>query len=610
MQNRPPARPGDVVFARRARWRVVSVRRYDRCHLVTLRGIAAPFAGVQRRVVTPFDLLEPAEPIARPRVVAARLWRRACRALIAADAPAGSLAAAGIAVIDLLPFQLEPALAVVGGAATRLLLADEVGLGKTIQAALVAAELLARGAVERVLVLTPAGLRDQWIDELGRRVHVRAARMDVRTLRHAAASLPVGVNPWAAEHTAVASIDYVKRREVLPAVAAVSWDLIVVDEAHGVAGDSDRRAAAHALAARATYVLLVTATPHSGDRDLFASLCGIGAVDDSPLVVFRRRRADVGFAAARRVHIVRVRPSGAERRMHALLSQYAAAVRAERGRAGQADALLALVVLHKRMLSSAWSLAQSVDRRLGALTSVELEDAAKQLLLPLQDPAGELTSADEPPPWPSMLRLADPSRERRLLTALGAAARAASQAETKLQRLAALLRRTRERAIVFTEYRDTLAHVGRAIARPVFTLHGGLARDERSTALEQFAATPHAVLLATDAAAEGLNLHEHCRIVVNLELPWNPGRLEQRIGRVDRIGQRRTVHAFHLVSAAGGEAIVLERLRARIAVAAADVGMESPLGDARAELELATLIVPGGPHDGTANDRSAGGGDR
>jgi len=608
MQNLLSARPGDLVSVRRSRWRVVSVRAHDRCHVVTLRGISAPFAGADRRVVAPFDILEPAQPPTRPRIVAARLWRRACRALIASDTPPGSLAVARTASIDLLPYQLEPALAVVRGAATRMLLADDVGLGKTIQAALVASELIARGAIERLLVLTPAGLRDQWIDELGRRFHVQAARMDARTLRHLAACLPIGVNPWTAAPVAVASIDYVKRSEVLPAVAAVPWDLVVVDEAHGVAGDSDRRGAADTLAARAAYVLLLTATPHSGDRDLFASLCALGAVDDTPLVVFRRRRADVGIATARRAHVVRVHASAAEQRMHALLSDYASAVRAEHGRATQADAVLALAVLHKRMLSSAWSLAQSVDRRLDALSSAVRDDAAEQLALPLDDPSGELTAADQPPVWPSALGLGDAARERRLLSVLGAAARSASRSETKLRRLTTLLRRARERVIVFTEYRDTLAHVRRSIARPTFVLHGGLGRDERSAALADFAATPEAVLLATDAAAEGLNLHDHCRIVVNLELPWNPGRLEQRIGRVDRIGQRRTVHAFHLVRAAGGEPILLERLRARIAVAAADIGMNSPLGDAD-DLAIATLILARESHDGDANDRSAHGGD-
>jgi SNF2 family DNA or RNA helicase len=97
--------------------------------------------------------------------------------------------------------------------------------------------------------------------------------------------------------------------------------------------------------------------------------------------------------------------------------------------------------------------------------------------------------------------------------------------------------------------------------------------------LASFAGDPHALLLATDAAAEGLNLHHHCRLVVNLELPWNPMRLEQRIGRVDRIGQRRTVHAFHLIASGTGESRLLARLRARVASAQAEFGAPDPCAD-------------------------------
>jgi SNF2 family DNA or RNA helicase len=117
------------------------------------------------------------------------------------------------------------------------------------------------------------------------------------------------------------------------------------------------------------------------------------------------------------------------------------------------------------------------------------------------------------------------------------------------------------------------------LARPAFVLHGGLTREERSTALASFAQDPRGLLLATDAAAEGLNLHHHCRLVVNLELPWNPMRLEQRIGRVDRIGQRRTVHAFHLIADGTGESRLLERLRARVASAQAEFGAPDPFVD-------------------------------
>ena len=244
---------------------------------VTLSGLAWPLLGVERRIIVPFDRVEPIRRRNRARVVGAVLWRRACRALIAADDPPGSLRCARTARIDLLPHQLEPAMAIVRGLATRVLLADEVGLGKTIQAGLIAAELLARGAIERVLVLAPPGLCDQWLQELAERFAIDAVTADGRFLRRLARELPIGVNPWQTLHTAVASIDYVKRPEVFPAATARPWDVVIVDEAHACAGDSDRRTAVHALASRASYVLLLSATPHNGDRESFASLCAIGA---------------------------------------------------------------------------------------------------------------------------------------------------------------------------------------------------------------------------------------------------------------------------------------------------------------------------------------------
>jgi superfamily II DNA or RNA helicase len=589
--NEPNLRPGELVLVRRARWRIVRVCAHDRCRVVTLSGLAPANAGVERRVLIPFDRIEKVVRRSRPRIVGAEPWRRACRATIAAEDPPGSLRSARTAHIDLLPHQLEPAMAAVRGLATRILLADEVGLGKTIQAGLVAAELLARGAIDRVLVLTPPGLCDQWRTELTTRFAIDAVLADAHTLRRLSRELPIGVSPWQTLTAAVASIDYVKRPEVFPSVSARRWDLVILDEAHGCVGDSDRRAAAHSLAASAAYALLLSATPHNGDRDAFASLCGIGAIDaptgavlgngvaDVPLLVFRRTRADAGLDARRRVHILGVRPSDGEARMHALLGRYHDAVRAETADRA-ADTCLALSVLHKRALSSAWSLARSIERRLADLAA-DGPAPALQLALPLLDHQGELIAADDAPAWPAGLGLSNRSRERRLLSAVLASAQRAAGAETKLAVLVRLLRRASQPAVVFTEYRDTLQHVRQRLPCPALVLHGGLTRQERTAVLASFENNPHALLLATDAAAEGLNLHHRCRLIVNLELPWNPMRLEQRIGRVDRIGQRRTVHAFHLVALGTGETRLLSRLRARLAAADADIGAPDPLDDQR-----------------------------
>jgi superfamily II DNA or RNA helicase len=575
---------GAVVRVRRGRWRIVDVRAYERCQVVTLAGLAPPNDRLTRRVIAPFDRLEPIDAPSRPRMVRAAIWRRACRALIAADAPPGGLRSAARARIDLLPYQLEPAMAVLRGDGSRLLLADEVGLGKTIQAGLVVGELIERGAIDRALILTPAGLRDQWRGELDR-FSLDADVVDAQAIARRAATLPPDVSPWTTIPLAIASIELVKRPEVLAAVAAAAWDLVVVDEAHGAANESDRHAAAQAICARAAYVLLITATPHCGDRRAYESLCDLGSAGDSP-IVFRRTRRDVGLGGRRRVHVIHVRRSRDERRMDEALADYSSAILHERG-----DSWLALSVLHKRALSSAWSLAESVDRRLAALAPADDPPAEQQLLLPLGDRDGDLSPEDQPPAWPSLLSLSDAALEYRLLSALAAAARRAAVCESKIAAIVRAFRRVDERLIVFTEYRDTLDHLRRAVGPRAVALHGGMPRGERAQALTRFAREPKTVLLATDAAGEGLNLHEGCRFVINLELPWNPMRLEQRVGRVDRIGQRRRVHACHLVAAHTSETRILDRLRTRIADAQSAIGAPDPLGhdNERAIARIAVL---------------------
>jgi superfamily II DNA or RNA helicase len=572
----------DVVRIRRRRWRVVDVRHYEQCQVLTVLSFgdverAAPDIQ-ERHFVAPFDVVERIERRSRPIRIPHRLWRRACRALIAADTPPGALRRARLARIDLLPHQLEPALALVRGLGSRVLLADDVGLGKTIQAGLIVSELQALGAAERVLVLTPAGLRDQWAHELSERFSIDATVLDMRSLGRSIATLPVGLNPWQTVPVAIASIDYVKRIEVLAAAGACRWDVVIVDEAHGVAGDSDRHAAVAALAGQAAYVVLLTATPHSGDRRTFASLCGIGATSDDRLLVFRRSRHSLPLGTARRIHRLHVQMNRDEIRMHALLARFSRDVREQHNqKPARHDFWLALSVLHKRALSSARSLEHSINRRLATLGS-PADQNASQLQLPLGDLGGELTPADDAPGWSPLLNLEGAAHERDLLGALAVAAARAAQHETKIAALGRLLRRVNEPAIVFTEYRDTLQHVQASLGLPAAMLHGGMTRDERLAAVRQFTGGGRRLLLATDAAGEGLNLQQTCRFVINLELPWNPMRLEQRIGRVDRIGQRRTVHVVHLIARPSDESKVLSRLQSRVATARADIGGADPLG--------------------------------
>ena len=420
--------------------------------------------GSRRVCSSPFDAIEPIPASPRLRFVRASRWRRACRELLSSQFSEGQLCAAGRARIELLPHQLEPAIALARGDGCRVLLADEVGLGKTIQAGLAIAELRARGAADRVLIVTPAGLREQWAGELSERFSLQADVVDFRAVARRVSALPYGVNPWTTWPIAIVSVDYVKRADVLPAVAACAWDIVIVDEAHGLAGDSDRHEAVAALAARAPYVLLLTATPHNGDARAFRSLCAIGGGPDR-LLVFRRTRDVVQPAAPRRVHRLLLRPSAEELEMHARLEAFGRAVREERGELDP-DVWLALTVLRKRAYSSARALQQTIARR---LASLEPEQAhAEQLELPLDD-MGESDAADDAPAWQPALTLRDRALERRLLTSLAVAAEAAAARETKLSALSRLLNRIAEPVIVFTEYRDTLAHVehvARSLGKP------------------------------------------------------------------------------------------------------------------------------------------------
>src|SRR5262245_36097048 len=188
------------VRARGERWQLVALVPYENCALASLSRIAHDLSSSNRsdtcQLLTPFDRIDPIAPSTRIRFAGSRRWRRRCRALLATDHPPGRLRSAAGARIDLLPHQLEPALAVVRGTGTRILLADDVGLGKTIQAGLIISELFARSAAERLLVLTPAGLRDQWAGELRDRFGIETQIADAATLRSLTADLPIGINPW------------------------------------------------------------------------------------------------------------------------------------------------------------------------------------------------------------------------------------------------------------------------------------------------------------------------------------------------------------------------------------------------------------------------------
>jgi len=588
-----PVIPGSIVRLRGELWRVRRADPFAACMLLTLDGHGPANAGRCWRAVTPFD--RPVVPCpGRPRRRRRDTVLRIARAAIADSRPATGLWCAAAARLDVLPYQLEPALAVLDGA-TRVLLADAVGLGKTVQAGLILAELHARGLVERALVLVPAGLRAQWADELRDRFGLAPAVLDQAEIARGMAALPRGKNPWAAPAVVVASIDLVKRPEVLGAVEAAPIDLVIVDEAHHLTPASDRGAAVARLAARTPWVVLASATPHSGDEGAFRFLTGLGAHDD-PIAVFRRSRGVMEPTRARREHLVTVRPSSDEAALVALSEAYARALWRARGAVDPAVRLVAMTIA-RRAASSPEALLRTLDRR-RALLAGGADPSPRQEALPWAE--SDESDADLAAGALAAPGLADPHDERHWLERLIGAAHAVGNRGSKARWLARFLGRTHEPVLIFTEFRDTIDAVASACPSrcQVATLHGGLMPSERRALVDGFTRGRIDLLIATDAAGEGLNLHPRCRLVVNNDLPWNPLRLEQRVGRVDRLGQARRVHALHLCLGGSIEDTVLARIDQRRR--RADAGLRHARSRWTSDVALAATALGGLPLDEAA----------
>lgn len=578
--------PGRDVRIRQQRWHLTAVRAFERCALVTIDGRDQANAGDRLTLLAPPDRIVAPSHARLPRRTRDALTFGLLDAIGRARHP-GTLWAAAGARFALHAWQLAPALAIVNGA-TRVLLADGVGLGKTIQAGLILAELLARGLVERALILTPAGLRTSWRDELGRWMGITATVMDQAALAVLAHDAERGANPWGGATVMVSSIDLVKRPEVRAAVEREPVDLLIVDEAHHATPSSDRGRLVARLARRAPWVVLASATPHTGDAAAFRWLLDLGATrtGDQPMRVFRRSREHTGLRVHRRTCVLLVRPHSDEAQLLDALVAYAR----DLARSGAAEGSLSLLatVLARRATSSAYALRRTLARRLEALSA---------------STAGATTPAAQPAlPWEELddnddgrvaglgwRALAGGDEVARLRDLVALADRAAVN-PSKFARLRRLLTRTTEPAVVFTEFRDSLVacHHWLATGTSTVCVHGGMDVGERDRALGRFLGGEARILLATDVAGEGLNLQARARLVVTLEWPWSPQRLEQRIGRVDRIGQARRVHAVHLTARDTFEETVVARALARDARARSDLAAWSSSEAAVAEAARAT----------------------
>jgi superfamily II DNA or RNA helicase len=562
-----PFAPGDVVWVRQERWRVANARRTG--DAVCLDLVARR---TRRTLLLPFDRALREDRRDRPRRLKRRKALHVLAHAIATHQLARLLPSALEAGIDIHAYQLEPALAVAAGA-RRVLIADEVGLGKTIQAAVIVAEARRRDPQARVLILTPGGLCEQWAEELETKFRLAATIADRRQLDADARAVAFGDSPWRRAGVFIATLDFLKQPHVFAGLPRDPWDVLVIDEAHGACGRSDRHDAAAVLARRARHVVLLTATPHSGDETRYARLLALGDFPAAPrpLTMFRRtRQAMLGTALRRAVRWRWVTPSVKEANVLSALQEFERALLRDAGTRRPA-ALLLLSVFRKRALSTMAALVISLERRARWLDGDSSADDYQQPRLDF-DADDEMT--DEERNALSTVVGMPADQEKSWVGRVLALANAARDDESKVTSLVGLLRRTSEPVVVFTEFRDSLRVLAHRLGsiRKVAVVHGGMSPVQRTSEVRRFLDGLADTLIATDVAGQGLNLQRRSRWVVSLELPWNVARLEQRAGRVDRIGQRRRPHATLLIARHRSESAVLVRLARGVFAARVAIG--------------------------------------
>jgi SNF2 family DNA or RNA helicase len=533
----------------------------------------------------------------------------------------------------------------------RFVLADDPGAGKTIMAGLYIRELVMRADARRVLIVAPGSLVEQWRDELfekfGLEFHIYSAALDEAS--------PSG-NPFEDHPQIIVRLDQIARNEDLQVkLYAAGWDLVVFDEAHKLAahffGNKLEKTArfrfAEQLGKETRHLLLMTATPHNGkeeDFQLFLSLLdsdrfygkfrdGVHKVDASDLMRRMVKEELVKFDGRplfpeRKANTVNYQLSDAESALYEAVTKY---VQTEMGKAdllgGQRKGSVgfALTTLQRRLASSPEAIYQSLRRRKERLTerlrAEKLGDRGKQLLaetvLEVPDDDDDL-SADEQETLEEKLvdqataakSIAELEEESRILVGLEKQAKAivASGQDRKWEELSRLLQNNpqmhdesgrQRKIIIFSEHRDTLnylhARIAGVLGTPdaIVTIHGGTNRDERRKMQALFRSDPDVcVLVATDAAGEGVNL-QCAHLMVNYDLPWNPNRLEQRFGRIHRIGQTEVCHLWSLVAKETREGTVWHRLLEKLATEcdALKGKVFNILGDVFEEKSLKDLII-------------------
>ena len=521
-------------------------------------------------------------------------------------------------------YQLVPLLKALQMPRINLMIADDVGLGKTIEAGLILRELLIRRRIQRILILTPAALRLQWRDEMWSKFSMPFDVIDRPSTQKLKRTMGIDANPWRSSARAITSYHYLKQADVLEQFLSASrrpedsphlpWDMLVVDEVHNLmpapfGEDSDLCKTLRYIAPLFEHRLFLTATPHNGRTRSFSGLLELldpvrftqteelrpAEKERISQVVIRRLKREINARTNPPKFCTRLEPKAitvefgkAERELIASVDAFRTKLRkviASEGRKRRLSGTFAIEILGKRLLSGPIPFADSWRRcKLGLREEEQADDAdvAAAERSVHEDTADDRESQQKESSASTVIGAWLKDLEPHLTSEIAdidAAVKGLKismeqestisinpKEDARFEALAQLIDanlrdanqwRQNERIVVFTEYKTTLDYLQRRLREHyadssdrVLCLFGGMEDTTREQIKEAFN-DPTAkvrILLATDAASEGLNLQETARFLLHYDCPWNPSRIEQRNGRLDRHGQARDVQTFHFAS--------------------------------------------------------------
>ncbi|MDB2242703.1 helicase-related protein [Halorubrum ezzemoulense] len=540
----------------------------------------------------------------------------------------GQLLSISNSLVRLEPYQLDAVNWVMQKLRQRALIGDDVGLGKTIEAGLILKELAARNRADRVLFVVPAHLQKKWIRDMDRFFDVDLTVADRAWVDGERRRLGEEANIWDQDQQQlVTSMAFLRRDEFQPALQDAFWDVVVVDEAHKAAkrGDSPSKTAqmVDTITGNSDSLLLLSATPHDGKGEAFRSL--VEYIDPFLVaenrdlsqetvdrVMIRRGKTDIydedgdRVFPDREVNSVSVSMTHDERQFYRAVTDYVKNVYNRSEKLNEPAVGFAMALMQKRLVSSVGAIHATLRRRLDDLLDEEAEtDGLSEEARAYLD-GEDLDEDDKEHAEDEIAGLTVTSTDDQLheeidtlrdLVSLAEDLPVDSKAQKVRRFISQLLEeQPNEKLLLFTEYRDTLEYLLEYVADEpwadeILVIHGDVDKEERARIEDEFNHGQSRLLFATDAASEGIDLQHSCHIMANYELPWNPNRLEQRIGRIHRYGQEEEVTVWNFLFDDTRESEIFEMLQTKVEEIRSQLGNTADVLGILDDIDVDSLIM-------------------